>query len=148
MISGRNHGALSLGTLEAHEVVEQGLVEMSLHQFYSATRERRFYCTRLPGKVDSRAYPAWQFVGPAPALLPQVLRLLMQKKEHHVHVRLVTDADELAGLSPAEVLAAQPFEARARLHRAQSAILKRSDGERLALVLEVLGQPLRKEAIG
>jgi hypothetical protein len=134
--------------LKADEVIQRGLVEMSLSQLYRATQQGRFYCAKPRGKSNGRVYPSWQFVDPVPDMLPEVLRVLQEQGESRIYARMVTAEDALNELSPAEVLAGRPFQGRSELHSEQSAMLKLSKAERLALVKEIFEEPSREHAIG
>jgi len=68
-------------------VIEHGLVEMSVSQFYRATQQGRFYCAKPRGKSIGRVYPAWQFVAPVTEMLPEILSVLKEQGESHVHAR-------------------------------------------------------------
>lgn len=139
---------LPIEDLKPTAVIDHGLVEMSLSQLYRATEQGRFYCSMPRGRSHGKLYPAWQFVGPVPDMLPEVLRVLQEQGETYVHARMVSQEDELNELSPAEVLAGRPFCARAILEPQQAALLNLPIPERLALVKALFGQPSREHAIG
>jgi hypothetical protein len=71
--SGPLHHALPVDELKPKEVLSANLVDMSLLSLYRATEQGRFYCFKPRGKSNGRVYPAWQFAGQVPAMLPQVL---------------------------------------------------------------------------
>jgi hypothetical protein len=81
-------------------------------------------------------------------MLPQVLTWLAEVGEGDVHTRLVVMADELNGMSPAEVLAGQSFSSRDHLEPVQARLLALPDARRLDLVRHYLTQTPRAEAIG
>jgi hypothetical protein len=142
------HPALPLDELKPKDVLSAGLVDMSLPSLYRATEQGRFYCLKPRGKSNGRVYPAWQFAGQVPAMLPQVLTWLTAVGEGDVHTRLVVMADELNGLAPAEVLAGQGFCSRDHLVPAQTRLFALPDARRLDLVRDYLTQTPRAEAIG
>lgn len=139
---------LPVDELKPKDVLLADLVDMSLPSLYRATEQGRFYCLKPRGKSNGRVYPAWQFAGQVPAMLPQVLTWLAAVGEGDVHTRLVVMVDELNGLSPAEVLAGQGFGSRDYLLPAQARLLALPDARRLDLVRDYLTQTPRAEAIG
>lgn len=139
---------LPVEDLKPSEVIERGLVEMSLSQLYRATTDGRFYCSVPRGRSHGKLYPSWQFVEPVPSMLPDVLRILKEKGERYVHARMVSGEDELNELSPAEMLAGRPFSVRADIHPMQTAMLNLPTAERLALVTELFELPSREHSIG
>jgi hypothetical protein len=139
---------LPIEDLKPSEVIEFGLVEMSLSQLYRATKDGRFYCSMPRGRSHGQLYPAWQFVEPVPNMLPEVLRVLKEKGERYIHARMVSGEDELNELSAAEMLAGRPFSVRTALHPMQTAMLKLPAPKRLALVKELIEEPSREHAIG
>jgi hypothetical protein len=142
------HDALPVEDLKPKEVLLTALVDMSLPSLYRATEQGRFYCLKPRGKSNGRVYPAWQFAGQVPAMLPQVLTWLAEVGEGDIHSRLIVTAEELNGLSPAEVLAGQGFCSRDHLKPAQIRLLALPDARRLDLVKHYLTQAPRAEAIG
>lgn len=84
------------------------------------------------------AYPAWQFVDPAPQLLPEVMKLFLGKEmiKPQMHAFLVSREDSLNELAPAEVLAGKTFPKQEPLHASQLRILNLPQEERLRRVLE------------
>lgn len=139
---------LPVEDLKPEEVIERRLVEMSVANLYRATQDGRFYCATPRGKRIGRVYPAWQFVEPVTAMLPQVLSVLKEQGETYIHARMVSEDDDLMELAPAEVLAGRLFNPGQALHPEQAALLARPPSERLAFVKKVFAQPLRHEAIG
>jgi hypothetical protein len=139
---------LPITDLTPREVIESGLVEMSLSQLYRATQQGRFYCSFPRGRSHGKLYPAWQFVPPVTDMLPEVLSVLQERGESYVHARMISEEDELNELSPAEVLAGRSFSARTELHPMQAEMLELPTPERLALVKEVFKEPSRQHAIG
>jgi hypothetical protein len=81
-------------------------------------------------------------------MLPEILSVLKEQGESHVHARMVTEEDDLMELAPAEVLAGCLFDASEQLHPEQAALLELPPSERLALVKKVFGKPSRQHAIG
>ena len=142
------HHGLPVDELKPKEVLSAHLVDMSLPSLYRATEQGRFYCLKPRGKSNGRVYPAWQFAGQVPAMLPQVLTWLAEVGEGDVHTRLVVMVDELNGMSPAEVLAGQSFSSRDHLEPVQGRLLALPDARRLDLVRHYLTQTPRAEAIG
>lgn len=65
-----------------------------------------------------------------------------------MHTPLIVRANELNGMSPAEVLAGQRIESRDHLEPVQIRLLALSDTRRLDLVKHYLTQAPRAEAIG
>lgn len=139
---------LPVEDLKPEEVIGRGLVEMSVANLYRATQDGRFYCATPRGKRIGRVYPAWQFVEPVTAMLPQVLSVLKEHGETYIHARMVSEDDDLMELAPAEVLAGRLFNPGQTLHPEQAALLERPPSERLALVKKVFAKPLRQEVIG
>jgi hypothetical protein len=84
------------------------------------------------------AYPAWQFVDPAPEVLPEVMKLFLVNEAIHgrMHGFLVTSEDSLNELAPAEVLVGKTFPKSEPLHSSQLRILNLPQEERLRRVLE------------
>lgn len=141
--------ALSTAELKPEQVLAEGRVALSLSQLYRATDEGRFYAIHPPGRRNGRLYPAWQFAATALPLLPATLALLVRIDPARVHARLVSSADALAELAPAEVLAGLPFATRAALSESQRALLALPSGEREARVHEALrAAATRHVAIG
>ena len=140
--------ALPVADLTPHEVIQNGLVEMSLSQLYRATQQGRFYCAKPRGKSTGRVYPSWQFEEPVTNMLPEVLSVLREQGEKYIHARMVTAEDDLMELAPAEVLAGRLFDADEQLHSGPAALLALPTSERLALVKKVFGKPLRQNTIG
>ena len=82
-------------------------------------------------------YPAWQFVDPAPKLIPEVMKIFLAKPEFQpeMHRFFVTLLDELNELSPAEVLTGKVFPGN-EIHQAQQRILDMDEDERLRRVVD------------
>lgn len=139
---------LPVEDLTPAEVVELGLVEMSVANLYRATKEGRYYCAKPRGKRIGRIYPAWQFVEPVTNILPEVLSVLKEQGETYIHARMVTAEDELMELAPAEVLAGRLFDVSEKLSSSQAALLALPPVERLAIVKKVFGKPSREHRIG
>jgi hypothetical protein len=139
---------LPVEDLKPDEVIERGLVEMSVANLYRATQDGRFYCATPRGKRIGRVYPAWQFEEPVVGMLPQVLSVLKEQGEAYIHARMVSEDDDLMELAPAEVLAGRLFNPNQELDPEQAALLQLPAPERLALVKEVFGKPSRQNAIG
>jgi hypothetical protein len=95
----------------------------------------KFYSVVPLGMQNGRAYPAWQFVGNVPSLLPKVLETLNRKSRIQVNTFFVSEQDALNELSPAEVLAGLPFEDRAALAPEQSRMLSLPEKVRLDKVI-------------
>jgi hypothetical protein len=148
LAAGKAATTLPVADLTPTEVIEHGLLEMSVSQLYRATQQGRFYCAKPRGKSIGRVYPAWQFVAPVTEMLPEILSVLKEQGESHVHARMVTEEDDLMELAPAEVLAGCLFDASEQLHPEQAALLELPPSERLALVKKVFGKPSRQHAIG
>lgn len=114
------HQTLPVSLLTANEVVEQGMVKMSVAELDRATKNNRFYSVAL---VGGRAFPAWQFIDPVPEMLADVIKALREYSAE-IHAFAVTAQDGLNELAPAEVLAGIPFDGRAALEPSQMRILK------------------------
>jgi len=97
----------------------------------------RFYSVIPMGMKNGRAYPAWQFVGNIPSLLPEVLAILGRKSRIQVNTFFVTERDALNELSPAEVLAGLAFEDRRSLAPAQLRMLTRPESARFDKVMAI-----------
>ncbi|CAE6959650.1 hypothetical protein [Paraburkholderia domus] len=95
----------------------------------------KFYSVVPLGMQNGRAYPAWQFVGDVPSLLPKVLETLNRKSRIQVNTFFVSEQDALNELSPAEVLAGLQFEDRAALAPEQSRMLSLPETVRLDKVI-------------
>lgn len=89
-------------------------------------------------KEGEALYPAWQFVEPAPKLIPEIMKVFLAKPEMQpfMHQFFVTLRPELNELSPAEVLTGKPFPRQEDLHASQLRLLGQSDDVRLKRVLE------------
>lgn len=89
-----------------------------------------------PTEGEAR-YPAWQFVEPAPKLIPDVIKVFLLKPEFQpdMHRFFVTSEDQLNELSPAEVITGKVFPDR-EIHPAQQRILDMHEDERLSRVLD------------
>lgn len=135
----QNPCTLPVSKLKVSEVVGQGWVQLSQASFYRAVDSKRFYCVTPPGRAIGKEFPAWQFVSPVPELMPAVLDLLGDMPGSEIHAFWVSEADELNDLSPAEVLAGQPFEVRQKLHASQRSILGAPVQERARRVAELAG---------
>jgi hypothetical protein len=95
----------------------------------------KFYSVIPVGMKNGRAYPAWQFVGNIPSLLPEVLAILGRKSRIQVNTFFVTERDALNELSPAEALAGLAFEDRGALAPEQARILARPESARFDTVM-------------
>lgn len=146
--TGRSAARLPAGDLPPAEVIERQLVSMTLSNLYRAAANGRFYFITSQGRANGRLFPAWQFVSPVPSVLPQALAQLQQHAESERHALLVSEADELNELSPAEVLAGRPFESRAVLEPSQVKLLSLPTLERLAIVKRVLERPAASQSVG
>lgn len=135
--------ALPVSKLKVSEVIGQGWVQLSQASFYRAVDNKRFYCVTPSGRAIGREFPAWQFVPPAPELIPPVLELLDDMPGSEIHAFWVSEADELNAMSPAEVLAGLPFATRQTVHSSQWSILRAPSQERARKVAELAEFKLR-----
>ncbi|MCR4469788.1 MULTISPECIES: hypothetical protein [unclassified Burkholderia] len=142
---GATSESLPVANLKPSEVIEQGLVQLSIASLYRYVDANRFYCVKPPGQTNGRAFPAWQFVQPVPELLPRILELLRGALTTEVHAFFVTARDELNELAPAELLAGKPFAGRGELHASQKRLLQLAAMERQRLILETI--PRRGESV-
>jgi hypothetical protein len=133
--------SLPFVNLKPSEVIEQRKVRMSLASLYRYVEANKFYCVVPSGQSNGREFPAWQFAGPVPELLPPVLLALRGALRTEVHAFLVTAQDALNELAPAEILAGAPFETRASLHPSQQRLLQLPANERLRKVLALINGP-------
>jgi hypothetical protein len=133
--------SLPVVNLKPPEVIEQRKVRMSLASLYRYVEANKFYCVVPSGQSNGREFPAWQFAGPVPELLPPVLLALRGALRTEVHAFLVTAQDALNELAPAELLAGAPFETRASLHPSQERLLQLPANERLRKVLALINGP-------
>jgi len=133
--------SLPVVNLKPSEVIEQRKVRMSLASLYRYVEANKFYCVVPSGQSNGREFPAWQFAGPVPELLPPVLLALRGALRTEVHAFLVTAQDALNELAPAELLAGAPFETRASLHPSQQRLLQLPANERLRKVLALINGP-------
>ncbi|MGY6163952.1 hypothetical protein [Paraburkholderia strydomiana] len=133
--------SLPVVNLKPSEVIEQRKVRMSLASLYRYVEANKFYCVVPSGQSNGREFPAWQFAGPVPELLPPVLLALRGALRTEVHAFLVTAQDALNELAPAELLAGAPFETRASLHPSQQRLLQLPANERLPKVLALINGP-------
>lgn len=133
--------SLPVVNLKPSEVIEQRKVRMSLASLYRYVEANKFYCVVPSGQSNGREFPAWQFAGPVPELLPPVLLALRGALRTEVHAFLVTAQDALNELAPAEVLAGAPFETRASLHPSQQRLLQLPANERQRKVLALINGP-------
>ncbi|GAB7535755.1 hypothetical protein [Burkholderia sp. 3C] len=132
--------ALPVTNLKPSEVVEQKLVPLSIASLYRSVDGVRFYCVRPRGQTNGRVFPAWQFVGAVPTLLPTVLEALQGALETEVHAFFVTVCDELNELAPAELLAGKLFEGRGEPHASQRRLLQLPAIERQRRVIDAIPQ--------
>ncbi|CAE6844205.1 hypothetical protein R69658_06864 [Paraburkholderia aspalathi] len=139
--SGADSDSLPVVNLKPSEVIEQRKVRMSLASLYRYVEANKFYCVVPSGQSNGREFPAWQFAGPVPELLPPVLLALRGALRTEVHAFLVTAQDALNELAPAEVLAGSPFETRASLHPSQQRLLQLPASERQRKVLALINGP-------
>ncbi|WP_414447383.1 hypothetical protein AB4851_11990 [Burkholderia sp. 22PA0099] len=123
---------LPVSRLSPEEVLEQS--GMSRSTLYRGDGTR-FYSVIPAGMQNGRAYPAWQFVGDIPSIMPGVLRILQRKSRTRIHGFFLTEQDSLNELSPAEVIAGLPFADRGPLAQAQTRMLGLSQGARLDKVI-------------
>jgi hypothetical protein len=133
--------SLPVVNLKPSEVIEQRKVRMSLASLYRYVEANKFYCVVPSGQSNGREFPAWQFAGPVPELLPPVLLALRGALRTEVHAFLVTAQDALNELAPAELLAGVPFETRASLHPSQQRLLQLPANERQRKVLALINGP-------
>ncbi|MYN07958.1 hypothetical protein [Pseudoduganella aquatica] len=138
--------ALPVSKLKVSEVVGQGWVGLSQASFYRAVDSKRFYCITPAGRAIGKEFPAWQFVPPVPELIAPVLALFDDMPSSEIHAFWVSEAEELNGMSPAEVLAGLPFATRHTTHTSQWAILRAPAPERARKVTELVEFKLRSEA--
>ncbi|HDR9240146.1 hypothetical protein [Burkholderia vietnamiensis] len=130
--------ALPVANLKPSEVVEQKLVTLSIASLYRSVEAGRFYCVRPRGQTNGRVFPAWQFVGAVPELLPKVLDSFRGALETEVHAFFVTARDELNELAPAELLAGKLFEGRGAPHASQRRLLNLPTVERQRRVIDAI----------
>ncbi|WP_186033983.1 hypothetical protein [Burkholderia gladioli] len=132
--------ALPVANLKPSEVVEQKLVPMSIASLYRSVDGGKFYCVRPRGQTNGRVFPAWQFVGVVPTVLPAVLEALQGALETEVHAFFVTARVELNELAPAELLAGKLFEGRSEPHASQRRLLLLPATERQRRVIDAIPQ--------
>lgn len=96
--------------------------------------QMQFYSVVPMGKKNGRAYPAWQFIGDVPSVLPAVLTILHGNSRLQVNTFFMSEQDALNELCPAEVLAGMPFEDRTRIPPEQERLLALPAKTRLAKV--------------
>ncbi|NML35368.1 hypothetical protein [Paraburkholderia antibiotica] len=128
--------ALPVTMLSPADVVARQKLS-ALTTLYRYDKDGKVYCVMPRAKKNGRMFPAWQFVDPVPALLPQVIAELRGVMQFEIHAFFVTEQDELNELSPAEVLAGLPFETRHEIPPEQVRILSLPVAERLGRVLEL-----------
>lgn len=126
------HPSLPITKLSPEEVMAR--TGMSKTTLYRGDHVK-FYSVIPVGMKNGRAYPAWQFVGNIPSLLPEVLAILGRKSRIQVNTFFVTELDALNELSPAEVLAGLAFEDRGALAPEQARILARPESARFDKVM-------------
>ncbi|PMS23869.1 hypothetical protein C0Z18_01505 [Trinickia dabaoshanensis] len=124
--------SLPVTKLSPEEIISR--TGMSKTTLYRADHVK-FYSVVPMGMKNGRAYPAWQFVGNIPSLLPRVLEILGRKSRIQVNTFFVTERDALNELSPAEVLAGLAFEDRGTLTPAQVRMLALAENARLDKVV-------------
>ena len=130
---------LPVEDLAPADVLAKGMVSMSSASLYRAVAEKKFYSVAPKGLTNGRLFPAWQFVDPVPDLLPPVLAALGGSPPREIHAFLVSVADQLNELAPAEVLAGQPMATRGKLHPSQDRLLALPARERQKLVTAQIG---------
>lgn len=96
--------------------------------------QMQFYSVVPMGKKNGRAYPAWQFIGDVPSVLPAVLTILRGNSRLQVNTFFMSEQDALNELCPAEVLAGMPFEDRTQIPPEQKRLLALPAKTRLAKV--------------
>jgi hypothetical protein len=102
------------------EVIERtGVSKSTLYR----SGQTQFYSVVPIGKKNGRAYPAWQFVGDVPSLLPEILEVLRGNSRIQVNTFFMSEQDALNELSPAEVLAGMAFEDRKQVAPEQARML-------------------------
>ncbi len=131
---------LPIDYLKPAEVVARAHVAMSQATLYRAVADHRFYSVAPKGLSNGRVFPAWQFVDPVPDLLAPVLRKLAPSPPRTMHTFLVSEAEALNDLSPAEVLAGLPMESRGKLHTSQHRLLALPSIERQRLVCKQIAR--------
>jgi hypothetical protein len=123
---------LPVTKLSPEEVVAQtGISKSTLYRGDGS----RFYSVVPTGMQNGRAYPAWQFVGEVPSLMPPVLSILTRKTRIQVNSFMLSEQDSLNELSPAEVLSGMAFEDRGELSAAQARMLSLSQEARINKVM-------------
>lgn len=132
--------ALPVANLKPSEVVEQKLVPMSIASLYRSVDGGKFYCVRPRGQTNGRVFPAWQFFGAVPSLLPAVLEALRGALETEVHAFFVTARDELNELAPAELLAGKLFEGQGEPHASQRRLMQLPAMERQRRVIDAISR--------
>lgn len=130
---------LSPDNLKPQEVIDQGLVQMSLSTLYRAVDDGRFYAVIPRGSHNGRTLPAWQFHESVSEFLPEIIKALREAGEQ-VHRFMVTECDEFNELSPAEYLAGVIFNTRRRYEDCQVRLLERSPRSRYEHILTLIRQ--------
>jgi hypothetical protein len=136
----KNYRSLPVANLKPSQILEHGKLQVSLASLYRYVDTNRFYCIVPSGQTNGREFPAWQFEGSAPELLPEVLNALQGALKSEVHAFFVAGQPDLNELAPAEVLAGSAFEVRPSLHESQVRILTLPAIERQRRVLKLLLQ--------
>lgn len=129
---------LPLGNAKPQDVIDQGILPMSLATLYRALEDSRFFAVIPSGAKNGRVLPLWQFVEPVPELLPRILHELRTAATMEINSFLVSECEELNDLSPAEVIAGKFFENRTSWYASQEKLLGPPGYARQELVLRII----------
>jgi hypothetical protein len=129
----RELSRLPLASLTPAEVIEQQLAGSSMDDLRRALEEGRL-CGGRDARTQTLEFPAWQFVEPAPSLMPPIMRALHGAACVDPRYFWTTRYEELCDLTPAELLCGKLFVSRRRISIEQADYLSRSDQERQWIV--------------
>lgn len=130
--------ALPITRLVAAEVVSRGWIQTTVSELNDWATNGRFYRIESYGDLSGEyLFPVWQFVGPTPNLIGQILPILARRSSAKIHTFWVCASDELNELAPAELLAGIPFETREHLDPSQSRYLQLPASDRLQKVIDL-----------
>lgn len=130
----RELSVLPLTTLTPAEVIESHFAGMSMDDLVRELAAGRL-CGGRGREASDLEFPAWQFVEPAPQLLPPVMRAVHEAGGVDPRYFWTIRYEGLFDLTPAELLCGKLFVTRRSVSMEQADYLARSDKERQRIVV-------------
>lgn len=125
---------LPIKGLTPAEVIENRLVDMSIEALTQAIEAGQF-CVEWDPVRRCCELPVWQFLAPAPRLMPPVMALLRENR-FDTSDFWSDHGDDLLDLTPAEVLCGKLFITRYSITMGQASYLAEPDARRQQIVMD------------